>query len=71
MRKVIIIEEKCKSCGYCIAVCPKRILEAGEQVNQMGYRYITVTSDQECISCKACATICPEAAIELWKQPEM
>lgn len=67
MEKITIIAEKCKSCGYCVAVCPKKILEIGEEINKMGYQYAFARNAEDCISCRACATICPEAAIELWK----
>lgn len=66
MPKVEIRSESCKSCGYCVKFCPKKVLGIGENVNSKGYEYVTVLNDQ-CIGCKMCATICPDAAIEVYK----
>ena len=39
MGKVEILPEICKSCGFCITVCPKKVLEIGQKVNSKGYQY--------------------------------
>ena len=55
----------CKSCGYCIRFCPKKILEMGTERNKRGHFYPVVTDESACISCGICASVCPEAAITL------
>ena len=67
MSKVSILEESCKSCGYCIKFCPKNVLEVGKDVNAKGYPYVIAARAEDCIGCAQCGEICPEAAIEVWR----
>ncbi|GHU67894.1 ferredoxin [Clostridia bacterium] len=59
--------EACKSCGFCVKVCPKQVLSIGEHINKKGYRYAQSDNPEECIGCKMCAAMCPDAVIEIWK----
>jgi len=67
MDSVKIISENCKGCGYCVVVCPKKVLEMGESANRMGYRYAVAARPDQCIACKLCAVMCPDSAIEIFK----
>ena len=67
MPKVEIRSESCKSCGYCIKFCPKKVLATGDKVNSKGYEYTVVVNPEACIACKMCGVICPDAAIEIYK----
>lgn len=67
MNKLDINTEACKSCGFCIKVCPKNVLEIGEDVNKRGYNYVIVKNPNDCVGCKMCATMCPDAVIEIFK----
>ena len=55
----------CKSCGYCIRFCPKKVLEMGTERNRRGHFYPVAVNGDACISCGICASVCPEAAITL------
>jgi len=57
----------CKSCGYCVEFCPKKVLKTGTESNQKGYQYIYAADAGNCIDCGICAIMCPEAAISLYK----
>ena len=57
--------KRCKSCGYCVAVCPKGVLEMSEHVNQCGYRYAEVVNADACIGCGLCFQMCPDLVIEV------
>jgi len=59
--------ENCKSCGFCVSVCPKKVLELGEEVNKKGYHYAVVKRPEDCIACLQCAIMCPDAIIEVYK----
>lgn len=67
MPKVEIRSESCKSCGYCVKFCAKKVLVIGDKVNSKGYEFACVSND-ECTGCKMCAVICPDAAIEVHKE---
>ncbi len=65
--KVEINTEACKSCLYCVSVCPKKVLDITEAVNSKGYQYVVPVNAEECIGCAMCATICPDAAITVYR----
>ncbi len=67
MTKVNILHEYCKSCGLCIDICPKKILEIGEKTNKKGYFTVVCIDQDHCISCALCATVCPDVAIEVFR----
>ena len=53
MAKLEISRESCKSCGLCVDVCPRQVLETGEGINKKGYRYVVDARPESCIA--ACA----------------
>ena len=55
---ISIKEEKCTSCGLCIPVCVRKILEPGE-------KGIRVTDPSLCLVCGQCKAVCPTDAPEL------
>lgn len=56
--------ERCKGCGLCIVVCPKKTIRASDVSNKNGY-FPAQCSNGECTGCAMCAIICPEAIIEV------
>ncbi len=64
--KVIIDKERCKGCGLCISVCPKKILSLSKDRNKKGFHY-AVTKKEGCTGCASCATICPDVVIEVYQ----
>lgn len=64
--RIEVIE--CKACGRCIAACPKKVLELGEELNERGYNYVKYKGEG-CIGCSNCFYTCPEPnAIEVFKK---
>jgi len=65
--------ELCKDCKLCISVCPHRLIETSEGMNQKGYypaHYIERDHKKEarkCTGCGLCAIVCPEIAIEVYR----
>ena len=50
---------ECKSCGRCVAACPKQLLSIGDQLNSRGYHFV-VYKGSGCIGCGNCFYSCPE-----------
>lgn len=69
MARVTFREERCKGCGLCISVCPKKIIEFSEKLNVKGYHPAVVKEEKmkECIGCASCARICPDVVITIEK----
>ena len=53
------IEEKCKQCGLCFAVCPDNSIPVGKDFKRTDYNY------DYCKGCGVCAKVCPFKAIEM------
>ncbi len=60
---VHIIEDRCKGCGFCIAYCPRDVLEESPEYNAKGYHPPRVKKNATCVNCHYCETICPDFAI--------
>lgn len=58
---VLIRAEWCKSCGICISVCPKKVLELGPDGKA------TPARPEDCIQCEMCMMMCPDLAIKVVK----
>lgn len=68
MAKVTFREERCKGCGLCVEVCPKKIVELKTNIlNAKGYHPAGVNDIEKCIGCAFCATICPDCVIKVEK----
>lgn len=70
MRGTIIIdEEKCKECGYCIEFCPQKVIKIAEHSNSHSYHPATlVDPESKCKGCGICYLVCPDVAIEVYKE---
>ena len=62
--KITINAERCKSCGLCVAICPKGCITISKQSNKNGY-FPAIKTGTECSGCAQCAIVCPEAIIEV------
>lgn len=67
--KVTINTERCKGCGLCVVVCPKRIMVISRKSNRHGY-FPAETDNRDCTGCAACALICPDAVIEVYRDED-
>jgi 2-oxoglutarate ferredoxin oxidoreductase subunit delta len=61
MIEILINSERCKGCGLCVGVCPKKLLSIGEEMNESSYNY--VIQKEGCIGCGNCYEICPEGTV--------
>lgn len=68
--RVVIYTEACKSCRYCVATCPNKVLGTTEATNAKGYQYVQPLKAENCVGCGMCARICPDAAITVYREAE-
>jgi 2-oxoglutarate ferredoxin oxidoreductase subunit delta len=61
--QVMVIEDRCKGCGFCIANCPKQVLRVSSVFNKKGYHPPEVIETTKCVNCHFCEILCPEFAI--------
>ncbi len=61
--RVLVIEEHCKGCGFCVDYCPKGVLVLSERFNRKGYHPPEVVKPENCVDCGLCTMICPDFAI--------
>ena len=61
--KVIIIEDRCKGCEFCVAYCPRDVLAMSQNFNVRGYHTPAVIDESKCVNCHFCEALCPEFAI--------
>jgi 2-oxoglutarate ferredoxin oxidoreductase subunit delta len=62
---VVFEADRCKSCGICIAFCPRKCLAITEAINSKGYKIAGVIKAEACISCGTCYLVCPDTAISV------
>jgi 2-oxoglutarate ferredoxin oxidoreductase subunit delta len=63
--RVGVNEERCKSCGLCVAACPMKVLRISDKINSKGYRPVEQFKEG-CIACKMCAITCPDVVLEVF-----
>ena len=68
--KIVINTERCKGCGLCVTVCPKRSIVISQESNENGY-FPAETQNGDCTGCSQCAIVCPEGIIDVfWDQAD-
>ena len=67
MGKIEVNRERCKACGLCIAVCPKKLIAVSRTPNSQGFYPAEQGAEGECTGCALCAEICPDVVIEVWR----
>ncbi len=62
--------DRCKGCGLCVAVCPKKVLEISKEGNTKGYFPAYQARPEDCVFCAICCTMCPDVAITIMEIAE-
>ena len=58
--EIVITDSRCKSCGICIDLCPKRVLVAVQPLLKAA-----VANPEACTGCGLCQMLCPDWCISL------
>lgn len=61
--KVVIIEDRCKGCEFCITFCPRGVLRMSDKYNKKGYHHPEIADASKCVNCTFCQVLCPDFAI--------
>ena len=64
-----IDKNRCKGCGLCVEVCPKKVLEISAEVNTKGYFPVYQARPEDCVFCATCCRMCPDVAISITEDP--
>lgn len=67
--EVVVIQDRCKGCGICAAVCQTGVLEFGKDKNSRGVCIPVVVKPEKCLNCGLCEMFCPDFAI--WAASEL
>jgi 2-oxoglutarate ferredoxin oxidoreductase subunit delta len=62
---VVIGEDMCKACGFCLNVCPVEVFDWRKSPNKLGWVPMFVATEQNCIGCMLCYQICPDFCINV------
>lgn len=55
----IIYNDWCKSCGICVAFCPKNVIEIDDK------KKVKIKRPEKCSGCRMCELHCPDFALEV------
>lgn len=61
--RVIVMEDRCKGCGFCVEYCPREVLRFSKAFNKKGYHFPEAVEKEKCVNCHFCEVLCPEFAI--------
>ena len=61
--EIVVLDERCKGCGFCIEYCPHNVLVISKRFNAKGYHPPEIGDAAKCVNCGFCRMICPEFAI--------
>jgi len=62
---IVVVEDRCKGCSFCIEFCPRDVLEQDPKLNIRGAHPPRVKDSSLCVGCGVCEEICPDFAIFL------
>jgi len=62
---IVVLEDRCKGCSFCIEFCPRDVLEQDTKLNIRGVHAPRVKDSALCVGCGVCEEICPDFAIFL------
>ena len=68
---VLVAEDMCKACGFCLAVCPVDVFGWRKAANKLGWFPMYTVHEENCVGCMLCYQICPDFCIGVSLKPEL
>jgi 2-oxoglutarate ferredoxin oxidoreductase subunit delta len=65
---IVIDEELCKGCTYCVNACLLGVIVIKDRFNKKGFFPASPKYPDKCTGCNMCAQMCPEIAIEVYRE---
>jgi 2-oxoglutarate ferredoxin oxidoreductase subunit delta len=62
---VVVSEDMCKACGFCLHVCPTDVFAYRKATNRIGWFPMYVAHEDNCIGCMLCYQMCPDFCIQV------
>jgi 2-oxoglutarate ferredoxin oxidoreductase subunit delta len=62
---VVLSENMCKACGFCLNICPVDVFAWRDTPNQLGWFPMLVAHEENCIGCMLCFQICPDFCLDV------
>lgn len=59
-------KDRCKGCGYCVAVCSQKAISFSTDINVKGVNYAQV-DEKKCVGCGLCYVVCPDLVYEIYQ----
>ena len=66
---VVVGEDMCKACGFCLNVCPTDVFAYRPAANTLGWFPMYVAHEDNCVGCMLCYQICPDFCIDVAPKP--
>ena len=68
--EIVIMETRCKGCGFCVEYCPNDVLRLSDKYNEKGYHPPEIINADACGYCGFCQMLCPEFGIFIVREDE-
>ncbi len=62
---VVVSEDMCKACRFCIDICPVDVFAWRKKPNKIGWVPVYVNHEENCIGCMLCYQICPDFCLQV------
>ena len=65
--EIVIHEELCKGCAFCVHFCPKKCVTMTKNIGPGGNLLPAFSEPDNCNACGICGFMCPDMAIDVYK----
>jgi 2-oxoglutarate ferredoxin oxidoreductase subunit delta len=69
-KRIKLIRELCKGCGYCIEFCPNKVFEESGEITEKGVTPPTIKHPERCTLCGLCTRLCPDFALTIEEEED-